>query len=87
MSANSPIKPGARVRVEQSIHAGESAGRAEWTTRVEGTVLSCEAEPTSSWYAHGKDDRVWLLRLRLKKDDGEITALNLDEASVVTILD
>lgn len=80
------IQPGVRVRVEQTIHGGEATQLATWTTRVEGTVLSCEAEPTSSWYAHGKQDRLWLLRVRLQKDDGEISALNLDSASVVTIL-
>lgn len=80
------LKPGARVRVQQTIFGGETLQRARWTSHVEGTIVSCEAEPTSSWYKHGKQHRVWLLRLRLKKDDGEIAALNLDNASVVTVL-
>lgn len=82
----SSLKPGMRVRVAQRVQAGASAGLAQYKAEVEGTILSCEAEPTSSWFAHGKNDRVWLLRLRLKKDDGEISALNLDDASVVTVL-
>ncbi|MEE8169491.1 MAG: hypothetical protein V3T70_02995 [Phycisphaerae bacterium] len=80
------LKPGTRVRVEQAIHGGESVGRAVLRTAVEGEVVSCEAEPTASWFAHGKNNLVWLLRLRLKKADGEISVLNLDESSIVTIL-
>lgn len=75
-----------RVRVAQSIQGGESTKLARWNTQVEGTIVSCEAEPTASWFAHGKNDQVWLLRLRLRKVDGELTTLNLDDRSVVTIL-
>ena len=39
----------------------------------------------SSWFAHSKNDRLWLDRLVIKKDDGEITTLNLDEFSRVEI--
>ena len=75
-----------RVRVQQFIQGGENIGRRQWTTQVQGTIISCEAEPTGSWFAHGKNKRVWLLRLRLKKDDGELTTLNLDDCSIVTVL-
>lgn len=53
---------------------------------VEGEVIRHRPEPTGSWFAHGKDDRYWLNRLRLKKSDGEITTLALDENSRVEIL-
>src|SRR5262249_51368268 len=80
------LQPGMRVRVSQSIQSGEAEGLKILKAEVEGAVISCEAEPTGSWFAHGKNDRVWLLRLRLRKDDGEITTLNLDDRSMVTIL-
>ncbi len=77
-----PIPPGTRVRVEQRIvhRAGEYA------TTIEGEVISHEMEPTGAWYAHGKKGRLWLARLRIKKPDGEIIALNLDSNSRITIL-
>ncbi len=77
---NAPkLSKGDRIRVTQLI-----SGRDEdWPTTVEGVVESCNLEPTGSWFAHGKGDKLWLLRLRLRKDDGEITALALDPHSRV----
>jgi hypothetical protein len=77
-----PLAPGTKVRVEQRVVQRE----AEWTTTVEGEVLSHELEPTGSWYAHGYKDKLWLPRLRLRKADGEITTLNLDEHSRIVVL-
>ncbi len=77
-----PIPPGTHVRVEQRIVHG--AG--EYATTVEGEVISHAVEPTGAWYAHGKKGRLWLARLRVKKPDGEISALNLDSNSRITIL-
>ncbi len=76
------LQPGTRVRVTQIIRGRDT----EWTTHVEGELLSHGAEKTGSWFAHGRDDRVWLDRIRLRKDDGEVTVLNLDQYSQVTIL-
>ena len=76
------LAPGRRVRVTQMI-----AGRnLRWETRAEGEVISLEPEPTGSWYAHGKNDKLWLLRLRLRKEDGEVTALALDHNTRVEVL-
>ncbi len=77
-----PILRGTMVRVEQRIVQRDQT----WQTTVEGEVISHEMEPTGAWYAHGKNDKLWLARLRLKKPDGEITALNLDSHSRITIL-
>ncbi len=77
-----PIPPGTRVRVEQVIQRRVGA----YSTVVEGEVLSHDMEPTGSWYAHGKKDKLWLIRLRIKKPDGEISVLNLDSNSRITIL-
>lgn len=76
------LQPSQRVRVIQSIDAGDN----RWAAQVEGTVVDCAPHPTGSWHAHGKGDKLWLQRLRLAKDDGEIVDLILDEASVVTPL-
>jgi len=82
-----PIPPGTHVRVEQRIVHG--AG--EYATTVEGEVISHDMEPTGAWYAYGrqcrgKKGKLWLTRLWIKKPDGEISALNLDSNSRITIL-
>ncbi|MBX3315584.1 MAG: hypothetical protein KF902_01830 [Phycisphaeraceae bacterium] len=41
---------------------------------------------TGSWFAHSKDKKLWLDRLELKKDDGEIVVVNLDRYSRVEIV-
>jgi len=75
------LKPGARVKVTQQIAARDYT----LTSEIRGTVTAYEQKPTGSWFAHSKDDKLWLDRLTLRKDDGEITTLNLDAASHVEI--
>jgi hypothetical protein len=76
------LKPGAVVKITQQI-----AGRDyTLTSDVVGTVLSFEHKPTGSWYAHSKDDKLWLDRLTLRKDDGELTQLILDGFSHIEVL-
>jgi hypothetical protein len=72
---------GAKVKVIQQISARDYA----WTSETAGTVVRFDQEPTGSWFAHSKDDRLWLDRLTLRKPDGEITTLNLDAFSDVKI--
>ena len=72
---------GAKVKVTQQIAARDYA----WSSETSGTVVRFLHEPTGSWFAHSKDDRLWLDRLTLKKADGEIITLNLDEFSRVQI--
>jgi len=73
---------GDRVRITQVILGRDL----RWTTTVEGIVEVCRAEPTGSWYAHGKGAKLWLLRVRLRKDDGEITTLTIDPHSTIEVL-
>ena len=75
------LTPGARVKVTQQI----AARNYTLTSEVRGTITSYEQKPTGSWFAHSKDDRLWLDRLTLRKDDGEITTLNLDAASHIEV--
>lgn len=76
------LKPGDRVRVVQQIAARHYA----LATPVEGTVVRIERKPTGSWFAHGAKDKLWLDRIVLKKDDGEISTLNLDSFSHVELI-
>src|SRR5690349_24518754 len=69
------LKPGVRVKVTQQIAARDYS----WQADVRGTVVAYEQKQTGSWFAHSKNDKLWLDRLVIRKDDGEITTLNLDE--------
>lgn len=80
---NQPIDqftPGRRVRVTQQIPQRDGEC---WTTTVEGTVVKFEQKKTGSWFAHAKHDKLWLDRLTLRKEDGEISELNLDRYTFV----
>jgi hypothetical protein len=72
---------GARVRVTQQVPRLTGV----MTTVVEGTVLRFGQQKTGSWFAHAKDDKLWLDRLELRKDDGEVAVLNLDQYSRVEV--
>ncbi len=77
------LKAGQRVRIRQTIERREGL----WTSETVGTVLSVDAEKTESWFAHSQDNKLWLRRLRLRKDDGELTTLTLDRHSEVQVLE
>lgn len=78
----SPYPPNTRVRVTQQAPFGTKT----FATSIEGVVIKAEQSKTGSWYAHAKDHKLWLDRLTLKKDDGEIVVINLDRYSHVEVL-
>ncbi len=77
--------PGSRLRVTQQVPKLGSAGETI-TNTVEGTLVESMQTKTGSWYAHSKDHKLWLDRLQLKKDDGEIVFVNLDQFSNVEVV-
>ena len=78
----SRLRPGARVLVVQQIAARNYA----WGTEHVGTLVKYEQKQTGSWYAHSRGDKLWLDRLVVKKDDGEIFTFNLDEYTYLEVL-
>ncbi len=75
------LAPGALVRVTQQI----AAATYTLTTEIVGTVVEYRQKMTGSWYAHSRDDKLWLDRLLIRKADGELTTLNLDEFTHIEI--
>ena len=75
------LVPGARVKITQQIPARHYA----WSSDVRGTVVTFQQKQTGSWFAHSKNDKLWLDRLLIRKDDGEMTTLILDDYSRVEI--
>lgn len=76
-------QPGKRVRVVQQIPRVRGA---PWLSTVQGVITRYEQSKTGSWFAHSRDDKLWLDRLELRKDDGEIVVCNLDRFSRVEVL-
>src|SRR3954465_5280569 len=75
------LQPGVNVKITQQIAARDYT----LTSEVRGTVVSFEQKQTGSWFAHSKNDKLWLDRLVIRKPDGEITTLNLDDYSAVEV--
>ena len=73
---------GSRVRVSQQVMLHDSAE----VTSVEGVVLRVGQQKTGSWFAHGRDKKLWLDRVELRKDDGELVVVNLDQHSRVEVI-
>lgn len=78
----SPITPGQRVRVSSRINGRDI----HWQNHVEGVAVSVEPLPTGSWFAGGKNDKLWLRRILLRKDDGELTLVNVDADTDVAVV-
>lgn len=76
------LEPGTRIRVHQEIDRREG----NWTHDVEGEVVWVRSEPTGSWHAHGKNDKLWLYRIRLRKPNGELTTLVVDQHTRIDVL-
>jgi hypothetical protein len=81
--AESVLKPGQRVRITQEIDRRED----NWRREVIGKVIWARPEPTGSWFAHGKDEKLWLNRVRLEKDDGDVTTIVIDRHTRVELLE
>lgn len=71
--------PGQKVRVTQQVQFGKGVNMIS----VEGVIVRYGQQKTGSWFAHSRDDKLWLDRLELRKADGEIVVCNLDQNSVV----
>ena len=70
------------------VCVGETVPRRNRDTRTEvvGVVESWESLPTGSWFAQGKGDKLWLPRLKLRKHDGELTLIVVDDATQIARL-
>lgn len=75
--------PGQRVRITQQLPFGQQTR----TTSVEGVIVRMGQQKTGSWFAHAKDDKLWIDRIELQKDDGERVVCNLDQYSAIETLD
>ena len=80
--ATDTFTPGQRVQIKQQIPQRDDV----WVTAFEGQVVKSEQRKTGSWFAGSKHDKLWLDRLIIRKDDGEIIYVNLDQYTHVELL-
>ena len=71
------LQPGDRVEVTHDIKVGFR----NWSTKTLGTVVSKDRRRHSLHYNRNFDDKVYSDILILKRDDGELTTVTLDEYS------
>ncbi|AGA29686.1 hypothetical protein [Singulisphaera acidiphila] len=78
-----PPKPkytaGTRLRVTQRVRVGHR----EWTTEVEGLVELDGLRPVGGIEMGGKASYCHQPTIRLRRDDGEVIVVAVDEYSVV----
>ena len=56
-------------------------------TEVVGVIEAWTDEPTGAWHAHGKQHKLWLKRLKLRKSDGELVVLVVDDGTSIAKLE
>jgi hypothetical protein len=71
--------PGTRLRVTQRVRVGHR----DWTTRVEGVLEKEGLRPVGGMEMGGKSLYCHQPTLRLRRDDGEVTVVALDEDTLV----
>ena len=75
--------PGTRVRAIQRVRVGHR----EWSTQVVGVVEREGVRPVGGMEMGGKASYCQQPTIRLRRDDGEITVVAIDDDTLVHTLD
>jgi hypothetical protein len=70
------LKPGDRVEVIHQVKVGSSK---TWSTKTIGTVVNTERRRQGLHFRRSVDDKVFADMIILKRDDGELTTITMDE--------
>ncbi len=73
------LQPGDQVELEHEVKIGFRT----WQTKTHGKVVSCERRRHSLHHQRNFDDKVFSDVIILKRDDGELTTVTLDEFSIL----
>jgi hypothetical protein len=71
--------PGSRLRITQHVRVGHR----RWLTQVEGVVVHESRRPVGGIEMGGKASYCHQKTLRLKRDDGELTEVAIDQETHV----
>ncbi len=77
------LRPGDRIELEHEVKVGFRS----WTTKTVGTVVRTERRRHGLHVDRNYDDKVYSDIIVLKRDDGELTTVTLDEFSILKKLD
>ncbi len=70
------LQPGDRVEVIHEVKVGSSK---TWSTKTVGTVVNTERRRQGLHHRRSVDDKVFADMIKLKRDDGELTTITMDE--------
>lgn len=70
------LKPGDRIEVEHEVKVGSSK---TWSTKTVGTVVNTERRRQGLHHRRSSDDKVFADMIVLKRPDGELTTITMDE--------
>ncbi len=73
------LKPGERIEVEHVVTVGQKS----WTTTTEGEVVKTERRRHGLHHRRNHDDKVFSNAILLKRADGELTTVTMDEFTVI----
>lgn len=73
------LKEGDRVELEHEVKVGFKS----WTSTTVGTVVGLERRRQGLHFKRHSDDKVYADSIVLRRDDGELTTVTLDEFSVL----
>ena len=76
------LKPGDRVEVVHVVTIGPQT----WTTTTVGTVVSTERGRHGLHYRRNFDDKVYSDFILVRRDNGELTTVALDEFTTLRVL-
>jgi hypothetical protein len=71
------LRPGDRVELKHEVKVGFRS----WPTTTQGTVVNTERRRHSLHFRRNFDDKVFSDVIVLRRDDGELTSVTLDEFS------
>ena len=70
------LRPGDRIEVEHEVKVGSTK---TWTTKTAGTVVRTQRRRQGLHFRRNPDDKVFADTIVLKRDDGELTSVTMDE--------
>ena len=76
------LRPGDRIELQHQVKVGFRT----WTSISVGTVVGTERRRHGLHHDRNHDDKVFSDVLVLRRDDGELTTVTLDEFSDVRVL-
>ncbi len=70
------LRPGDRIEVIHEVKVGSSK---TWSSTTVGTVVNTERRRQGLHFRRNPDDKVYADMIVLKRDDGELTTITMDE--------